>query len=321
MIASVNTPLIDNELLKNIEKSFDVDVLKRIINEISIAAWDNRMESLHLDRWLKNFDGRILNNEKAEKIIALWLLMNFTFYTEKEVRALCRCIFDDFLHVVLTYYETKDFMSKSSIKEKIKHILETTLFLPLGNASESGTNILYYFRQETGLSRKSFEYKTGVEYKNLVYIDDVIISGSQVNMYIKEKELCAENKFVLTFIATDDAVVCLKKNQPEYELISSIMLDERSKCFSTNSFVFSGINSEALRDFAHQMCLGYGRIIDSINPLGYKDGQYLFGFYYNTPDNTLPVIWFKGENWIPAFPRYNKKYGESEVNLDESKYY
>ncbi len=318
MIASVNTHNIE-ELIKDID---DIDLLESIINEISIVAWDNRMERPHLHRWLKNFDGRILNNEKAEKLIALWLLMNFTFYTEKEVRALCRCIFYDFLHVVLTYYETHDFMCEFSIEEKIQHILKATLFLPLGNVSESGTSILYYFRQENGLSKKNFEFDPSVEYDNLVYIDDVTISGEQANMYINEKmESCTCNKFVLTLIATENAVAFLKENQPTYELISSIMLDERSKCFSSNSFVFPGLNNKALRDLAYQMCEGYGEVIYPDFPLGFGDGQYLFGFYYNTPDNTLPIIWSKNEKWMPAFSRYDKKYVESEVPTDESKYY
>ena len=45
------------------------------------------------------------------------------------------------------------------------------------------------------------------------------------------------------------------------------------------------------------------------HPLGFADGQHLFGFYYNTPDNTLPIFWCKSPNWSPAFVRYGKVYG------------
>ena len=27
------------------------------------------------------------------------------------------------------------------------------------------------------------------------------------------------------------------------------------------------------------------------NPLGYQDSELAFGFYYNIPDNTLPIFW------------------------------
>lgn len=320
MASSVKT--LDNEgMLKGIKESFDIDVLKRVINEMSVVAWDNRMERPHPNRWLNNFRGNVLGDQAVEQIIAIWLLMNFTFYTEKEVRALCRCIFEDFMHVALKQYEDEGTMQQVPITDRIQHVLATTIFLPLGNASESGTNILYYFRQENKLSKKSFEYKKDLEYKNLVYIDDVTISGSQADLYIKEKKLRADSKYILTFIATNDANTYLAKHQPEYRLISSIMLDERSKCFSTDSFAFSGVNSEILYELARQMCSEYGREIFPANPLGYDDGQYLFGFYYNTPDNTLPIIWRNSKSWEPAFLRYHKQYGEMEAVINESKYF
>jgi hypothetical protein len=316
-----DTLINDKSQMRAIENFFDIETLKRIINEMSISAWNNRMEHSHLNRWLKNFDGRVLGNENVEKIIALWLLMNFTFYSEKEVRVLCKYIYEDYIHTKLLNYETKNYMNGSSIKEKIQHIISSTIFFPLGNPSESGTNILYYFRQENGLSRKSFELINDRKYENTVYIDDVTISGTQADTYIKDKIICAENNFIITFIATVDAIKYLQKEQPKFKLIYSILLDDRSKCFEAKSFVFSGLKSEKLSSLAYQMCKGYGDLIFPEHPLGFDNGQYLFGFYYNTPDNTLPVIWSEQKKWIPAFSRYQKIYGESGVYINESKYY
>jgi len=44
--------------------------------------------------------------------------------------------------------------------------------------------------------------------------------------------------------------------------------------------------------------------------LGHSNGQYAFGFYYNTPNNTLPLFWSDQNGWIPIMKRYDKVYGK-----------
>lgn len=56
------------------------------------------------------------------------------------------------------------------------------------------------------------------------------------------------------------------------------------------------------------MCQTYGARLWPAFPLGYRDGQLMIGFHHNTPDNTLPVLWFDRPNppWTPMFRRYHK---------------
>jgi hypothetical protein len=44
--------------------------------------------------------------------------------------------------------------------------------------------------------------------------------------------------------------------------------------------------------------------------LGFGDCQLLLSMHHNTPDNTLPIIWFDEDEalWTPIFKRYNKIY-------------
>lgn len=314
--------IIGNDILEGIKfvrKNFNLEDLKTLVNEMSVVAWNNRMERSQLNRWLKNFNGNVLGDEYVEKIVALWLLMNYTFYTEREVRELCKCIFADYVHQKLLDYENNNFMVNNSIEERFQYIIDKTLFLPLGNPSESGTSLLYYFRQENSLSKKSFEFNEKISYENVVYIDDVTISGTQADTYIKEKEFNCPNKFILAFIATDAALDYLKEKQKQVKTLCAIQLDDRSKCFTSETFVFSGANGKILQKLAFSVCNDYGKDIFNC-ALGFDNGQQLFGFYYNTPDNTLPIIWSSRNNWIPAFPRYDKKYKASEVKISESKY-
>lgn len=313
---------LNNDLIIKMCNMFNDGTLSQIITDMSVVSWDRRLEVSQLNKWLENFDGQILDDSTTEKMIACLLLMNFTFYTYGETRILCKYIFEDYLHHKLVQYEEINFMQESPISERITDILKKTIFLSLGNPSESSSNLLYYFRQENSLSTQAFKYNCDQTYENLVYIDDMIISGSQASAYIDCNECLYDipNKFILTLIASNCAIDHLMTSNPAYKSISAILLDDRSKCFSGNTFIFSQDPTQSLYTLALKMCKGYGERLFSNHPLGYKDGQYLFGFFYNTPDNTLPIIW-SNNNWNPIFPRYQKKYTEGEVKVNESKYF
>jgi hypothetical protein len=60
------------------------------------------------------------------------------------------------------------------------------------------------------------------------------------------------------------------------------------------------------------MCRKYGSQLDCTAPLGFSDCQLLIGFHHNTPNSTLPIIWFDepgGPPWTPIFRRYSKYFG------------
>ena len=110
------------------------------------------------------------------------------------------------------------------------------------------------------------------------------------------------------------------------------LLDSRTNLFSDRSSVFSNPDCLQLKDLAFKLCNYYGTEIVShelsaaeaymkSHPLGFADGQHLFGFYYNTPDNTLPIFWCKSPNWSPAFVRYGKVYGIEGVCISDEQYW
>lgn len=59
------------------------------------------------------------------------------------------------------------------------------------------------------------------------------------------------------------------------------------------------------------ICQKYGEKLYPKHPLGYDDSQLLIAFEYNTPNNTLPIIWSSTNNessnietiWHPIFER------------------
>ena len=112
-----------------------------------------------------------------------------------------------------------------------------------------------------------------------------------------------------------------------YDYVQAVVeLDESYKCFSDKSRYFlDGIHS---KDIAEDIASRYGYYIiheylkylgkDPItqhngakeNALGFGNCQLLMSMHHNTPDNTLPIIWFDEVEglWTPIFKRYNKVY-------------
>ncbi len=303
-----------------IEKCLEEDRLRRIIRKTSIVAWQKEISEDKIDKWLENYDGSFFKDKANERKLALWLLAHFTYYSKVDVRILCKKLYDQYIHEKIQQCRGKD------ISQSINDIVANTLFVGLGNDSESGNNILYYFRQENQLSKKNFDLEEK-PYENLVYVDDVTISGEQALRYIRLRKIKAKNTYVATLIATEKAIKRLTENRNISKAIATVILDKRDKAFSDESYVFSDNRIHDIRQIARDFCKLYGsKAIKNCEDmgdysLGFDDGQYMIGFEYNTPDNTLPIFWGMGENWNPLFKRYPKVYRREEQILDERKYY
>lgn len=309
------------EAEKIISERLDVARLRRIIKNTSIVAWKKQMSDNQIDKWLGNFRGKYFNDVENERKLALWLLAHFSYYTYDDVRVLCRNIFNQYLHVKLQEYCSCD------LEDAINEIIDNTVFIGLGNDSESGNNILYYFRQENELSKKSFKIEPNKIYENIVYVDDVTMSGEQAVDYIKGTNIPARNVYAALLIATESAVKELTSPDNKIKTFAAMTLDERDRVFSESTYVFSDKRILDIRLIAQEFCEVYGRLAAQgcgymeYHPLGFKNGQYMIGFEYNIPDNTLPIFWGTGDGWNPLFKRYPKIYEEKEYVLDGRKYY
>ncbi len=317
-------------------KEIKSDQVIEHILQTSTVAWGQKVTRASLQRWLNNFTGEALGDQAIEQALAAWLLTNFTYYTQEEVRELCRIVFRKFIHkkLITPKYQALDIPNS----EKIKQILQRTIFLHLGNPSESGSVILFHFRGAMGLSKDVFEVphdwidlvKRG-EKDDVVLIDDVTLSGSQAIQYVKKYSLDT-NVTLLTFFATPEAIQNIRAKNPSLSPLYAILIDERSKLFSCSSFIFANKKCQALRDTTYKMCVHYGKKIVEQElastapymvryPLGFGNGEQMFAFFYNTPDNTLPIFWCDSAHWSPIFPRINKVYNIEEVELSDEQYW
>lgn len=268
----------------------------------SDIAWKKDFSKDDIEDWLSNFKGDVFD-VAYERQIALWLLSNYVYYNMDEVKHLCKTLFRDFIHYMLIN-EKKE----QDIENSLKDILNESIFYPLGAAGESGAYIMYYFRQVNKLHKEMIIQSDKLpNIKNKIFVDDVTISGKQAEKYLKEYIDVDKKIFLLTLISTYESIELLEKKN--IKVISCIILDERSKCFSKKSDMFNGYENKL--DDCKKFAIEYGGkslILHDVKmpPLGYKDGEYTFGFFYNTPDNTLPIFWADNSNWKPIMKRYEK---------------
>jgi hypothetical protein len=160
-----------------------LDVLRKTIT----TAWNigNKIHQPSINNWLNNFTGEALCTEELsrseaenlEKQLALFLLCNFVYYNENEIKHLTRVMFDNYIHKVFSLQGVKTLND-----DNINDLLVKTQFTLLGRISESSSYLLYHFRQENDLSKENFAKKEVTE--NIVFVEDFSITGSQAVEYI-----------------------------------------------------------------------------------------------------------------------------------------
>lgn len=304
----------EREAIKDIDATLNIDQLIDQIKDISIAAWDGHLETLTIKAWINNFTGEVMESQSAEQKIALWLALNYVYYTDNDIRSLSCNLWWKLIHKLIEECQDEGF-DTLDLHKKYEYILNRICIQPLGNCSGSGTNVAYFFRQSNGLAKELFEIgEKEIDY--LVLVDDATISGKQANENLERyKKYPVKKIYVLTYISSDEA----KKNIGESaELLSAVELDNHAKAFSNDSLIFK--NHINWISISKKMCKHYGKRLDSRYPLGYDKGEYTFGFYYNTPNNTLPIFWGTFGHWSPLFTRYFSHYDKLEADLNEKFY-
>lgn len=307
--------------------------LKRKIKVFNETIWEGKITEPKIERWLKNFKGKV-GNTKDERLHALYLLSQFMYFGEREIRELLKALYRDLFKYPIINEIRKSNNNTTNFKiinEKFNKELNDTRFLGIGNPSESGTHLLYLFRQENFLNKELFinsyqifnrvgnRKKVTVRDNNIkryVFIDDLCSSGTQAYLYSKDllgdlKNLKPDvSVMYYTLFGLKEGIENVRKTK--FDKVETIfLLDDSFKCFNNNSRHFLEENESINRDFAKKISIEYGKELFSNFPLGYKNNQLLLGFHHNIPDNTLPIIWVKkiGEKaWEPIFRRYDKLY-------------
>ncbi|AUX18712.1 hypothetical protein AQ623_10795 [Flavobacterium columnare] len=310
---------------------------KKKIKLLNETIWENKANLKKLENWLENFS-------EEEKLQALYLLTQFIYIGEHQIKKMLVSIYRDFYkyYQVEKIRKTNDDVSDIGfINSEYDKKLKKTRFVALGNPSESSSLLMYSFRQENDLPKPYFITDNDIinctePIEDFIFIDDMCGSGSQAIEYSNKIVPIIKAKFPEAVIhyymlaATEVGKMNIKRNS-QFDFVDSIMnLDSSFKCFESNSRIFKNIDDcidvDKIKSFCDKygkkLMLSVGRImfpnddesdIDAWaeeHKLGFGNGQLLIGFNHNTPDNTLPIIWYneKEINWKPIFIRKNKIY-------------
>ena len=275
------------------------DTMMSVLKKVIVRSWKIELDIEDINSWLENFTGKFYSAED-ERRLALWLLCNFTYYNDTEIKHLCSILFKNFIHSLMTDH-------RLTSSEEVESYINLLKFTSIGRASESGSFILYYFRQEAHLSIDNFIFPTSIaasESDIIVCVDDVMISGgtAQRFFYKNQDNFSKKKIYYLTLLSSNEAIS--KLNDLNIKVISCAILDDRNRAFSEESLCF--FKYPTLKDPAKKIAEGYGKIIEPRKPLGHRNGQFCFGFSYNIPNNSLPIFWSSSNGWNPIFCRKEK---------------
>jgi hypothetical protein len=301
------------------------------IKVLDETIWEGQAKRDTVEAWLSNFEDAAAGTEERQKLHMLYLLSRFMYFGRREIRALLHSLYRDLYRYPIVESirrvnsDTSDeaFLGAAFLDE-----LTRTRFLGMGNPSESGTHLLYYFRQENSLPRELFINAHDIfsrvggaapglrnsSVTRYVFVDDFCGSGTQAEEYsqkVVEDIKRIEPKVQVAYYAlfATEAGIAHVRSKTCFDQVGAVFeLDDSYKCFEPSSRYFRSHPSGIDPGFAKSVAAHYGQQLVPAHELGFKNGQLLIGFYHNTPDNTLPIVWFSaaGNSWIPMFRRYPK---------------
>lgn len=340
--------------------TISISELYKKIQTLNFTLWENRAFRENIDQWLDKFDN------DQERDYALYILSRMMYFSGPNIRHLLKSLYrDKFEYPIIKNIRqaNNDTLDDVLIEAEFKKELKKTRFLGVGNPSESGVHLLYYFRQENNIPKDLFVntddlvvYEKDADgnlspslrdkYKDVsrfVFIDDICGSGQQATSNDSNVRRCVNNlrsilpdahiSYLMLFGLT--AGIKNVRDFPEletkkmYDHVDAVIeLDDSYKCFGDSSRYFTNIENfkkDIARDIAYKhgfplakylaIQQGYSNPIDIYKvadrrALGFGDNQLLLSLHHNTPDNTLPIIWFDEDEsvWTPIFKRYHKNY-------------
>ena len=312
------------------------DNLRVRITVLSERVWENRNQWPQVEAWLANFDGRAGFEPEVEQLHALFLLSQFIFIGSAETRVLLQSVYRD-LFLIPLIQEIRIALGgcrdPKVLGMAVDDALANTRFLGVGNPSESGVHLLYYFRQENRLSKALFLDSAAVftltlskdgkteralanpDVERYIFVDDVCGSGDTAVRYSKGivTELLSlrpdAKLHYLAMFATRKGLEKVRTTKFGAGSAAVFELDDSYSCLSVNARILLDAPPHIDATTLEKVVMSYGQLLWPEFPAGWGNNQLLLGFQHNTPDNTLPIMWAEGSAlrpWTPAFKRYAK---------------
>ena len=312
--------------------------IDKALRTLVTHAWDHEVTWGQISAWAENFSGKTITQE-IERAHGLTALSRFIYFGKRLMREMLRSLYRDHFEAPTIQRIRRNARNTKDVRllrEAFKRELASTRFIGVGNPSESGAHLLYYFRQINHLPKDLFVdlgsafVSDGVGSRvsplraldptasRYIFFDDLVGSAQQAKEYLAER-LARIRKHgphldlrFMSLFATTKGLEAL--NDPKLfagKASCLFELDETYRAFDADQRYFpNSLGPEFKLAEFRAMAARYGSNLLPNHPLGYRDGQLMIGFTHNTPDNTLPIFWNEGNSapWTPIFVRYDKVY-------------
>lgn len=234
--------------------------------------------------WMSQF-------EETERPIINQLLKAFRYYGSAQVAESVKGLYLDIQHTT------------AGVKTEI-------WFVPVGYVAKSGSIIAYYFRVQNGLRQDQFISPADVaalqltENSTVVFLDDFLGTGNQATQVwttvVEPLDIKSKCNFVYaTLVAYREGIEHIKE-KTGFSSLAVDVLDDSDRPFSSANRIFA---TEPERIAAEKLVEKYGDRLYPNHPFGYRRTQGLVGFFYSTPNNTLPIFWSAQAGWKPLLAR------------------
>ncbi|MFJ4174717.1 hypothetical protein [Microbacterium sp. NPDC089696] len=314
----------------------DLASIRKRIMVLSDSIWEGNGSTEDVNLWLENFTGKTDDvSAEVEQYHAAHLLSHFTYFGLRELRELLKALYRDLFRYALIQKirEASDGSADPKLlREAFDDALAQTRFLGVGNPAESGTHLLYYFRQENRLPKELFpnpyevlraSHDEGFRIadpmvRRLVFIDDVVGTGRQAAehnvAFIDHVRRAAELSeqpieiWYLTLFAAPKGMEIVKELGFDHSAAVH-ELNASQLAFSEESHVYAAPPEGISRETAKAIAERYGADLVIGDTTGYGDGELMLGLHHNVPDHTLPIFWVQRAYgpWNPMFRRYPKE--------------
>lgn len=276
---------------------------------IMIGYWDDVKVS-ELQRWLDNF-----KNEN-EKYLAASVLSELIYRNRKTVTSMGYNIFTIILPQIL---EELDIYHVDDIEQWMHDInaSKNARNLPFRTSVINNVDIKVTKSGDlihTFLQRDFFDKNLGIKVENLeklplkikaiVFFDDMLGSGTQIDTFMKETKLDELGRKIIfiPFAAIRESAIKIQAKYKNLIIRPVEYLDDNHSFFRETNWRINRDNFYTHNDFL-QLYTDMCEKNSIINPLGFGELGLSYVLTNSTPNNNLSFLWFENEGWNRLFKR------------------
>lgn len=296
------------------------EVIEKCKTLIHLNYWDD-IDIATLNDWLKNF------KSPEEKYLSALILHKLVYRNKKAIYSMLSKLFhvtlpnileENNIFSITTNMETwKASLKNKSFKNKATFYFSTIISNEPG---ESGGEYMRFLRKHF-VDKELIVFATHKAEKSkkaLIFIDDIIATGTQVSEFLeKYRQQLTHYKYLifLPLIAHTEGIKEVEQEASQRGLKTLIIrpveiLNEESSFFhfSTNEDgQFDNVNTiNDLRTFYNAIISKYYLEDDASKYAGFGNFGLTLIFGTGVPDNTLPIIHQRGKKsaWVPLYEKF-----------------